>query len=59
MLDNFDLFDIEDRKNAEWEARLPVCDGCGEHMSEWYEVSYKLQTWRFCKECCQERYYEE
>jgi len=36
----------------DFEKDLPVCDGCGEAMFEWYEVSYKLQTWRFCPDCC-------
>ena len=59
LRDNFDFWDEYDRRQAKLEKSLPVCDCCGEHMSEWYEVSYKRQTWMFCKSCVTEKYWEE
>ena len=57
--DNFDFAEWEDERRSAYEARLPKCDCCGDPMEEWYEVSYKLQTWYFCKNCVTEGYYEE
>lgn len=51
MPDNFSLYDAYERELAKWEERLPICDCCGCHVSEWYEVDYKGQTLRFCHEC--------
>lgn len=59
LRDNFDFYDAHDRECAKYEDRLPRCDGCGEAMEEWYEVSYKLQTWRFCDACVERKEYEE
>ena len=39
----------------DFEKDLPVCDGCGQPMFEWYEVSYQLQTWRFCPDCVEKK----
>ena len=59
LRDNFDFYDAHEKEMVRWEKKLPVCDCCGERMSEWYEVTYKLQTWMFCKSCVKERYWEE
>ena len=59
LRDNLDYFELEDIRQAMWEASLPVCDCCGEHIAEYYEVHYHGAMYVFCKECCQERYVEE
>jgi len=59
LRDNFDFFDAYDKQQAAWEAKLPVCDCCGCHMAEWYEVRYKLSTWQFCTDCCKHEYWED
>lgn len=59
MIDNFRLYDFEEKRLAKLEQKLPVCDCCGERMEEWYEVSFKLQTWRFCEDCIEFKEYEE
>ena len=55
MGDNFDLYDAYEKEQARREKDLPVCDGCGQPMFEWYEVSYQLQTWRFCPDCVEKK----
>lgn len=59
LMDNFDWFDIYDAQQAAYESRLPVCDRCGEHMDEWYELYFKGALWMFCKSCVTEKYWEE
>ena len=59
LKDNIDFFEAEDIKQAMREARMPVCDCCGEHMSEWYELYFKGALWMFCKSCVTEKYWEE
>ena len=56
MMDNLDLYEFHEREQARRESKLPVCDCCGERMYEWYEVSYQLQTWRFCPDCVEHKY---
>ena len=59
MIDNFDLWDAEDRKNAAWEAKLPVCDLCGEPMTEWYRIRQKFGDLLVCPDCIEHEYYDE
>lgn len=57
--DNFDFFDAYDRKQAAWEASLPVCDCCGCHMAEWYRIPQKFGDLLVCTECATKEEYEE
>lgn len=59
LLDPEDWFEIEDRKQAAWEAQLPLCDICGEPMAEWLHVSYKLMDILVCEKCAVWESYEE
>ena len=58
-IDNFDLYEMYERERARWERNLPVCDICGERMSEWNEIYYKGMNICFCDSCMTHNYYEE
>lgn len=47
-------FDYLDRKQAEYEARLPVCEKCGETINddEFFEINGEI----LCEECMRDRY---
>lgn len=47
-------FERYDREQAEYEARLPVCDDCGTRIDDldYYEVDHEI----LCEECLKERY---
>ena len=49
MIDNYDLWTIHDRKEAEWERKLPTCDRCGEPIQQWDAVRIN-RRW-YCDEC--------
>lgn len=59
IFDNSDWFEIEDRKQAAFEASLPKCDICGAPMTEWLHVSYKLMDILICEDCTVWEMYEE
>lgn len=52
--DPLDDFDRLDRKQAEHEARLPVCDECKEriHEEDYYDIDGEI----LCEECMKRRY---
>ena len=49
MVDNYDLWEAHDRKEARRIARLPVCDFCGEPIQQ--ERALKLMGLWVCDEC--------
>jgi hypothetical protein len=52
--DPLDDFDRLDRKQAEYEARLPVCDECKQRI---YEDNYfDIEGEILCEECMKNRY---
>ena len=61
IFDNSDWFEIEDRKQAAFEAKLPKCDICDEPMTEWAAIPQKFGTLNVCEDCIREnwKYYEE
>ena len=52
--DPLDDFDYLDRKQAEYEARLPVCDKCHEiiNADEYFDIDGEI----LCEECMRDRY---
>lgn len=59
MKDNFDLYDDEELRQERLEARLPVCDCCGERMTEWYRIPQKFGDLLVCTDCATKEEYEE
>lgn len=47
--DPLDDFDLLDREMARREARLPVCDNCGQRIRD--EFYYDVEGEVFCEEC--------
>lgn len=54
--DPLDDFDRLDRKQAEYEARLPRCEGkkCGKRIDE--DFYYEIDNEILCEECMKKRY---
>jgi formylmethanofuran dehydrogenase subunit E len=52
--DPLDDFNRLDRKQAEAEARLPVCDECKQRINE--EDYYDIDGEILCEECMKNRY---
>ena len=52
--DPLDDFDRLDRQQAEYEARLPVCEDCKQpiHDEDYYEIDGEI----LCEECMKSRY---
>lgn len=49
MIDNYDLWEANDRKQAHRIAHLPVCDFCGEAIQQ--EKALKIMGLWICDEC--------
>lgn len=58
MRDAIDDFLRHDMEQADYESKCPVCDGCGDRITDgtFYEVEYKRKTLRICPGCITERY---
>lgn len=54
-----DWFEIEDRKQAAFEASLPRCDCCKQPMTEWYRIPQKFGDLLVCTDCATKEEYEE
>ena len=52
MVDNYDLWEAHDRKEARRISHLPVCDFCGEPIQQ--ERALKLMGLWVCDECIED-----
>lgn len=48
-VDNFDLYEYEERQRAWAEARRPHCDNC--HEPIWDEYAYRICDLLICEAC--------
>lgn len=57
MMDAIDDFLRHDMEQADYESKCPVCDGCGDKITDgtYYEVQYKRKTLKICPDCITER----
>lgn len=58
MRDNFDFYDDYEREQARKEKALPICDCCGERMTEWYRIPQKFGDLLVCTDCATKEEYE-
>ena len=52
MIDNFDLYDMEERRLARAERLRPHCDLCDEPI--WDEYGYRVGEYLVCERCMED-----
>lgn len=52
MIDNFDLYDMEERRLARAENHRPHCDLCGEPI--WDDYAYRIGEYLVCESCMED-----
>lgn len=57
MRDAIDDFLAYDMEQADYESKCPVCDSCGDRITNgtYYEVQYKRKRLRICPDCISEQ----
>lgn len=58
MYGDMETMQVEyDHEDTKWYESLPVCDGCGEKITEGYY--WEIDGQRYCTECAAELYRKE
>lgn len=52
-IDNFALYDMEEKRLAKGEAQQPHCDEC--HEPIWDEYAYRINGELICQRCMEEK----